>query len=339
MSLKDSEPPRFSIVSKIGQGGYGTVFKAIDHENGDVVALKQVQLFQANTLPISFYRELKCLQQCKHENIINFRDIARIDGVLYFVLDYCEFDLQSLLESSSKLTSLHKISYIKQILLAVKHLHDKGFIHRDIKPPNVLVTRDNKVKLTDFGLTRQIDAKCHGMSPKVVTLIYRAPELLLGETKYTKSIDIWSLGCLIYEILTGNQLFNPVHNSDASQMDAIFRICGSPDPKLHPNLELFHSNKIYDNILPDLLSSTLPPEMACFVDIIEKMLYFDPNERISIEEVLENPIFGIINGLELQPIALVESHMYLRETKQRIKQFQKKINFRPPQLLPTGLII
>jgi len=179
---------RYSIVSRIGSGQYGSVFKAIDKTTGDIVAVKQVKTFDPNLgLPISFYRESRSLSMFAHENIIGFHGVVEDHGSLYLVIHYCEYDLSALIKSRAGrgLPFAQARCFMRQLLIGLSVMHSAGFAHRDIKPPNIFVTPSNVVKLGDFGLARDLSAnRSHPLTNSVITPSYRSPEVLLKEPHY-----------------------------------------------------------------------------------------------------------------------------------------------------------
>ena len=307
---------RFIVISEVGRGGYGVVYKAIDTMSGDIVALKQVNSFNVHVgLPLSFYRENASLTEMKdNPNIVNLRETVRSeDGEhLYMVLDYCEYDLSGLLHSYT-LNGRQIQSYMKQILLAVKSLHDKGFVHRDLKPSNIFLTKNNVIKVGDFGLTRKIDKK-RTLTPKVMTRSYRPPEVILGDSHYNSSVDIWSLGCVFFEMLTGKALFKPTTSSDFSLLDSIFAICGSPNDENWPgfnklpNAGLVQISKPNTNksTLREFLQENIPIHYQILIELLEKMLKIDPNQRITVDQALEHPFFE--SNFVLRPLKYPEVH-------------------------------
>lgn len=250
-----------------------------------------------------------------HENIINYSSTVRSnnDNSLYLVLDYCEYDLAVLINNYG-LSQFQLKSYMKQLLLGLSSLHDHGYVHRDIKPSNVFVTKDNKIKLGDFGLTRKIfdnnsDVDCfldcssqlsrdRTMTTQIMTQSYRPPEVLLEDTNYDQSIDIWSLACVFYEMLTGKVLFYSSSSTVFSQLASILRICGSPNQENWPGFDKLPKANYIDMMqkfvpaLRELLELTIPPQYHCLIDLLQSMLQLDPKKRINAHQALSHPFFN-----------------------------------------------
>lgn len=309
---------RFRIIENIGVGAYGSVFKAFDLETNEVVALKILKAYdQKESLPLSFYRELGVLQNFKHENIVSYGGVFRYPHEICITLEYCETDLQKQLSCQPLLQPNQVKHLMRQLLNGLAELHQAGYAHRDLKPSNILIKGGRTLKITDFGLSRQLNSK--QLTSKVTSLAYRAPELILGSKDYTTAIDIWSAGIIFYELCTGEKF--PSACSDLSQLDKIFRVTGTPSPSSEdekspeiqsdgdilchlPNWRLASMLHIYPRTLEQLLKDKLPPELADAFDIITSMLSLNPSNRPSAVELLRNPFFSVSE--EISPLALPE---------------------------------
>jgi len=197
----------YEILTKIGEGTYGEVFKARQKQTGDLCALKKVRLEnEKEGFPITAVREIQILRQLTHANIVNLkeivmdaREISEISNhtSFYLVFEYCDHDLFGLLDSGLiQLNLEHIASFMYQLMSALAYCHTRKFLHRDIKCSNILLNNNGKIKLADFGLARFYNAedKDRPYTNKVITLWYRPPELLLGEERYGTAVDIWSCG-------------------------------------------------------------------------------------------------------------------------------------------------
>ena len=292
---------RYCIIGSVGSGGYSHVHKARNVETGEIVALKYVRTFAREmSIPQAFYRENACLRdpllQC--ENIVKLIDVVNDNGTIVMVLEYCEFDLKHLIQRQT-LTLPQVYSYAKQLFTAVERMHANSYVHRDLKPANILVTKNNQVKLADFGLSRVIkDGQTRNLTNHVVTPFYRAPELLLGDPNYGKPVDMWSLGCVLYEMITGRQLFKPTLSNSICELDCIFKVCGTPTvddwPEIHslPNGKIIEAVRVYPSVLEEILESTLPVEFIGAKDLIVSLLQLNPSKRMTIDEALNHPFFS-----------------------------------------------
>lgn len=198
----------------IGKGAYGIVWKAIDRKTKEIVALKKnFDAFQNATDAQRTFREIIFLQELSgHENIIRLQNVMRAenDRDIYLVFDFMDTDLHAVIRANI-LEDIHKQYIIYQVLKCLKFMHSANILHRDLKPSNLLLNSECHVKVADFGLARSLDIKDTDTQPLltdyVATRWYRAPEILLGSNKYTKGVDMWSMGCILAELLLGKPCF------------------------------------------------------------------------------------------------------------------------------------
>ena len=233
--VEDHIKKRFTLLKKVGQGAYGVVFKAIDKKTKEQVALKKLfGAFQDDVDSQRTFREVMLLQELNgHDNIIRLLNVikAENDLDLYLVFDYMEADLFNVIRANI-LQDIHKKFIIYQTLKALKFIHSADIIHRDLKPSNIFINSDCHVKLGDFGLARTLDnnPKLDGVvTDYVATRWYRAPEMILASQKYGKPIDMWSVGCILYELLVGTPLLPGKSTKDMIRM--MFGVTGFPDRK------------------------------------------------------------------------------------------------------------
>lgn len=243
----------------LGSGTYAKVHEAVDTETNSSVALKKISLNEKEGMPSTALREISILKTSKHKNIIQLLDIVHKTESLVIVFELMDYDLMKYLEVKGETFSL-----IKQLVEGICYLHTHNIIHRDLKPSNILVSKSGVLKIADFGLARAVSPLDFSYSAEVVTLWYRAPELLMGSTEYLYEIDIWSLGCIIYEMITRKPLL-PGENKE-KQLE-----CCKNLNLLLVSQEL---SKIYK--VPDFL-----------IKIICSCLEYSPKNRISIGEILK----------------------------------------------------
>ncbi|KAF0986229.1 hypothetical protein HZS_5707 [Henneguya salminicola] len=220
----------------IEEGMYGVVFRARDLRTNEIVALKKLKMEREREgFPITSLREINCLLKSTHENIVHVKEVVvggNMDKI-YIVMEYVEHDLKSLMEMMKKSFTLDQSkTLLLQLLRGVSHLHENWIIHRDIKTSNLLLNHRGILKVGDFGLAREYGSPLIPYTPVVVTLWYRAPELLLGIKEYSYPIDIWSVGCVFAELIAKKPLFPA--KSEAEQITKIFQELGTPDDKIWP---------------------------------------------------------------------------------------------------------
>jgi len=287
----------FDKICRIGDGAYGTVYKAKDRDTGDTVALKKVKMEKEKEgFPLTSIREIRILMACKHRNIVSVKEIVvgkEIDSI-FIAMEYLEHDLKTLMEDMPKpFTTAQVKCILNQLLLGVEYLHDNWILHRDIKTSNLLLNNQGIMKIADFGLARPYGSPLRPYTHVVVTLWYRAPELLLGTKTYTPAIDVWSVGCVFAELLQGKPLFRGKVEID--QLDQIFRILGTPDEKDWPGFTELPQAKNFNFSVrrPNTLRPIFPPSRLSNkgLDLLQKMFTYDPAKRISAKDALQHPYF------------------------------------------------
>ncbi|KAL8465150.1 hypothetical protein ACS0TY_034591 [Phlomoides rotata] len=286
----------FEKLEKIGQGTYSTVFRARELETGNIVALKKVRFDNFEPESVRFMaREIMILRRLNHPNIIKLQGLitSRTSCNIYLVFEYMEHDISGLLSSPEiTFTESQVKCYMKQLLCGLEHCHSMGVMHRDIKGANLLVNDQGVLKVADFGLANF--SSCGQRQPltsRVVTLWYRPPELLLGSTDYGASVDIWSVGCLLPELLTGRPILQG--RTEVEQLHKIFKLCGSPPDdywkksKL-PHATLFKPQHPYKSSLCQIFKDL--PESA--VKLIQTLLSVEPYKRGTATSALASEYFN-----------------------------------------------
>ncbi|WVZ12036.1 hypothetical protein V8G54_016566 [Vigna mungo] len=286
----------FEMIKKINEGTYGVVYKARDKKTGELVALKKVKMnIERDGFPMSSLREINILLSFNHPSIVNVKEVVvdDFDGT-FMVMEYMEYDLKGMMEVKKQPFSISEIkSLVKQLLEGVKYLHDNWVIHRDLKSSNILLNHDGELKICDFGLSRQYGSPLKPYTPVVVTLWYRAPELLLGAKEYSTAIDMWSVGCIMAELISKEPLFRG--KSELEQLDQIFRTLGTPDEKIWPGLSKLPGAKakfvkqpfnMLRKKFPAASFTGLPVLSELGFDLLKKLLTYDPEERITAEDAL-----------------------------------------------------
>lgn len=296
MEKYSDEGKKYQLVRFIGKGAYGAVYLAKD-EQGTKVAVKHVvNAFTTETDARRLYREIKVMRHfVGHPNIIRLIDILppkrNIETCgIYLVSELMETDLHRVIHSNQDLTSDHVSYFIYQLLCALKHLHSANVLHRDLKPSNLLVNADCSLKVCDFGLARETDVTLStALTEYVVTRWYRAPEVLLSGGRYTEAIDVWSVGCILAELLLRRPLFpgkNHLH-----QLRLIMQLTGTP---ASDDLDFIVDEKAREFVLggprhaPQKLESLFPHIPGVVLDLLKRMLVFNPAKRITVQECLNH---------------------------------------------------
>ncbi|XP_056455154.1 mitogen-activated protein kinase 12 isoform X2 [Gadus chalcogrammus] len=295
-------PERYRDLKQVGTGAYGTVCSAKDLRTGTKVAIKKLHRpFQTELFAKRAYRELRLLKHMKHENVIGLVDVFTADLSLdrfhdfYLVMPYMGTDLGKLMKLQR--LSEDKIQYlVYQMLKGLKYIHSVGIIHRDLKPGNLSINQDCELRILDFGLARQADSEMTGY---VVTRWYRAPEVILSWMHYTQTVDIWSVGCIMAEMLQGKPLFKGSDHLD--QLSEIMKITGTPTQEFISKLESPDA-KSYIKGLPKVEKKDLKDVLATAnllaVSVLERMLLLDPESRATAAEALTLPYFSDLGEAE-----------------------------------------
>ncbi|KAL5712856.1 [pyruvate dehydrogenase (acetyl-transferring)] kinase [Ranunculus cassubicifolius] len=285
----------FQKIDKIGQGTYSNVYKAKDTLTGKIVALKKVRFDTLVPESVRFMaREILILRRLNHPNVIKLEGLvtSRMSCSLYLVFEYMEHDLAGLAASPDSNFSVSQVKcYMHQLLLGLEHCHEHGVLHRDIKGSNLLIDNEGVLKIADFGLATFYDrSHKQPMTSRVVTLWYRAPELLLGATLYGEGVDLWSAGCILGELLSGKPLLPG--RTEVEQLHKIFKLCGSPTEVYWKKSKLLHvtmfsGQKSYKRCIAETFQDF--PQSA--VPLMETLLAIDPDERQTATDALRSEFF------------------------------------------------
>ncbi|CAD8213627.1 unnamed protein product [Paramecium octaurelia] len=287
---------RFELLEFKGKGAYGVVWKALDRKTNQVVALKKIfDAFHNDTDSQRTFREVIFLEQLRnHENIIRLTSVIKAENNkdLYMVFDYMETDVHNVIRGDI-LQSLHKKYIVYQVLKGLKYLHSGQVIHRDLKPSNLLINSECKVKIADFGLARSVAKPDDDSNPilteSVATRWYRAPEILFGSQLYSKAVDIWSLGCIVGEMLLGKAIFPG--SSNFNQIEKIIELLGQPTQEDLEALDAPMAQQIMQSIKIRQRSSfvqAFPTATEDAIDFLKKTLVYNPNKRMTVEQALEH---------------------------------------------------
>uniref|UniRef100_A0A914W455 Mitogen-activated protein kinase n=1 Tax=Plectus sambesii TaxID=2011161 RepID=A0A914W455_9BILA len=293
---------KYEINKRLGKGAYGIVWKAVDKRTKDIVALKKIfDAFRNQTDAQRTFREIMFLQEFgRHPNIIKLYNIlkANNDKDIYLVFEYMDTDLHNVIKKGNILKDIHKQYIMCQLFRAVKFLHTGNVLHRDLKPSNVLLDADCRVKLADFGLARSLSSledypegqNLPELTEYVATRWYRAPEILLAAKRYTKGVDMWSLGCILGEMLLGKALFPGT--STINQIERIMNTIPRPSKADIDSIGSHYAGSVLDKMAlrprkPLELVIPNPPLHA--MDLILRLLIFAPHKRLTVEQCLIHP--------------------------------------------------
>ncbi|CAJ2677996.1 cell division control protein 2 [Trifolium pratense] len=285
---------QYEKVEKIGEGTYGVVYKARDRLTNETIALKKIRLEQEDEgVPSTAIREISLLKEMQHRNIVRLRDVVHSEKRLYLVFEYLDLDLKKHMDSSPEFSKDPRQikMFLYQILCGIAYCHSHRVLHRDLKPQNLLIDRSsNSLKLADFGLARAFGIPVRTFTHEVVTLWYRAPEILLGSRQYSTPVDVWSVGCIFAEMINQRPLFPG--DSEIDELFKIFKIMGTPNEDTWPGVTSLPDFKSAFPKWPSMDLATLVPNLEpAGLDILSSMLRLDPSRRITARGALEHEYF------------------------------------------------
>lgn len=314
---------KYEVTQRLGRGAYGIVWKCDDKRTGATVALKKIfDAFQNATDAQRTYREIVLLQELAgYEHIVELQGVMRADNDkdIYLVFDYMEADLHCAIRANS-VEEIHRQSILYQLLKCMKYIHSARLVHRDLKPSNVLLNSRCHVKVADFGLARSMtEAEASNSVPSdagdqpvaaappltdyVATRWYRAPEILLGSSRYTTGVDMWSIGCILAEMLTGKPAFPG--SSTMNQLDRVLELTDKPklediramkSPFAATMLEALPLTK------PRPIHEIYPQANLEHLHMLTRMLQFNPINRITSANALQHPYLTVFHNPETETV-------------------------------------
>ncbi|OIR58810.1 MAG: CMGC/CDK protein kinase [Amphiamblys sp. WSBS2006] len=308
----------YRIIRKIGEGTFGEVYSGIDTRTNQKVALKKVIIHdKKDGFPIPALREISILQHLKHPSILPLLAVAGTEessldgGFIALVFPYIKHDLLGILRSAFVFSEPYRKYCIQSMLRGIGFLHQNSVLHRDIKASNIFVDEKGEVSIADFGLSRFKNSKKQKYTPGVFTCWYRPPEILLGQRNYSEAADIWALGCLAAEILTGEVFLRG--KSEIDQLGLINKCCGEISEKTFPGVSL----------LPDYTRMPFSSDQPTILDrlrgvdsggaaLVEEMLQIDPAKRKPASELLKHRYFSAepLPRIQNDILSFPSSHEY-----------------------------
>jgi len=286
---------KYSKIDKVGEGTYGLVYKARNLETNEIVALKRIRLDSIDEgVPCTAIREISLLKELVHPHIVRLYDVIYTERKLTLVFEFLDQDLKKYMDFCRQLPPETIKMFMQHLLDGIAFCHEHRVLHRDLKPQNLLINKRGELKLADFGLARAFGIPVRTFSHEVVTLWYRAPDVLLGSTKYSTQIDMWSAGCIFAEMATGRPLF-PGPNAK-EQIETVFKVMGTPDPNVWPGVRELPEYRDDWPIHParpasEVLRSSEAVLGRDGLDLLDQLLQYDPAKRISAENALRHSYF------------------------------------------------
>ncbi|KAG6837446.1 hypothetical protein H0H93_009540 [Arthromyces matolae] len=326
-----SQGELYKILSQVGEGTFGKVYKAQNTTSKVYVALKRIRMeSEKDGFPVTAMREIKLLQSLKHPNVVRLYEMMVSTGSVYMVFEYMDHDLTGVLSQTQfNFTDAHLKSLCHQMLAGLAYLHHKGVIHRDIKGSNILVNNRGELKLGDFGLARFYHKRRRAdYTNRVITLWYRPPELLFGATVYGPEVDMWSAGCIMLELFTKKPVFQG--NDEIHQLDTIYKIFGTPTSERWtgimdlPWYELVKPREAIPNRFRDLFQKWMS---SAALDLAEHLLAYNPLERATATQAMGAYYFTDEEPKAMLPagLATLDGEWHELETKrERAKKKRKE---------------
>ncbi|NXP26135.1 CDKL1 protein, partial [Scytalopus superciliaris] len=328
---------RYERLGKVGEGSYGVVFKCRNKETGQIVAIKK--FLESEEDPVIrkiALREIGMLKQLKHPNLVNLLEVFRRKRKLHLVFEYCDHTVLHELDKHPRGVPEYLVKSITwQTLQAVNFCHKHNCIHRDVKPENILITKHSVIKLCDFGFARILTGPSDYYTDYVATRWYRSPELLVGDTQYGPPVDVWAIGCVFAELLSGVPLWPG--KSDVDQLYLIRRTLGDLIPR---HQQVFSTNQFFSGVrIPDPesmepLETKFPNISSSALSLMKGCLQMDPAERQTCEQLLQHPYFDSFR----EAVELGKAHEKTARKPARLTRKHKPGLQHLPQLTSSNVL-
>lgn len=301
----DEVVERFEVLNQVGVGAFGTVCEARCRATGDRVALKTMLLDEMDGVPATSLREVTALKALTQANIVRLLEVLCGGAALVLVFEFLEQDLRSYIKQEWPI-SPNRIQHLCfQLLIGIGFMHQQRFLHRDLKPHNVLLAKDMTLKIADFGFARVFGLPQKMFTREVVTLWYRSPEILLGAQVYAASVDMWSCGCILGELATGRALFPG--DSEIGTILKIFELCGTPTDATWPKFSSLPFAQGYDGALKrfpkwtdhlGVILQRAPQLTQEGSALLRELLVPCPDQRLSARRAAHHGFFRALNTAE-----------------------------------------
>ncbi|KAG9509796.1 Cyclin-dependent kinase 1-A, partial [Fragariocoptes setiger] len=294
----------YEKIERIGEGTYGVVYKARHKETNKIVALKKIRLENEDEgVPSTAIREISLLKELNHPNVVLLQDVHMSENRLYLIFEFLSMDLKRYIDSlpdNEYMDPMLLKSYLYQMLEALIFCHKRRVIHRDLKPQNLLIDDKGTIKLADFGLARAFGIPVRAYTHEVVTLWYRAPEVLLNGSRYSTPVDMWSIGCIFSEMATKKPLFQG--DSEIDQLFRIFRTMGTPTEETWPGVTSLKTFKpSFPSWKQNILRSIVPQLDDDGADLLNEMLIYDPHKRLTAKAAVLHSYFDNLDKAAAVP--------------------------------------
>jgi len=282
----------YKKLEKLGEGTYATVYKGISHVNAKLVALKEIRLEHEEGAPCTAIREVSLLKGLKHANIVTLHDIIHTRETLTLVFEFLDRDLKQYMDDCNGVIEMDNVKmFLFQLLRGLRYCHSKKVLHRDLKPQNLLINGIGELKLADFGLARAKSVPIKTYSNEVVTLWYRPPDVLLGSVEYSTPIDMWGVGCIFSEMVSGRPIFPGSTNEEQTVL--IWQILGTPTEAVWEGVSRLpeYRPEEWPECEAQDLAIQMPRLNRVGLELCDRMLQYDPKRRFSATQAMAHLYF------------------------------------------------